>query len=84
MAKMKFEIEFEVPEDIESFIGIELSLQSTSEGFEWRSVFADRYRLSKVRDGKHLKFNEKGYRVISVGERTPEEIEILKNSSSGS
>ena len=77
MKKMIFEIEVEVPDDIEHFIGVELRLQNAEHPYGWKHIFGGVYRRSKIRDGKHLSITKGGYTVISVGERTPEELKQI-------
>ena len=77
--KMKFTIEFEVPEDIEKFFGIELHLSTLKENDNWRSVYAFSHRKQKVRNGKHLHFDGVGNDLLctikTVGELSKEEEE---------
>jgi len=63
MKKMKFTIEFEVPEDIEKFFGIELTLSTLDRDEPWHSVYLFNSKKMQVRDGKHLHFDS----VDSVG-----------------
>lgn len=74
MKKMKFTIEFEVPEDIESFIGVELYLQTLKDGYPWESVMAFSCKKMKVRAGKHLHFDGM-CTVKAVGELTKDELD---------
>lgn len=71
MKKMKFTIEFEVPEDIEKFFGIELHLNTL--GSPWRSVYLFNSRKMRVRDGKHLHFDGDMCTVKAVGELSSDE-----------
>ena len=74
MKKMKFTIEFEVPEDIESFIGVELFLHTIKDGgYPWESVMLFCNKKQRVRDGKHLHFDGDMCTVKAVGELTKEE-----------
>ena len=72
MKKMKFTIEFEVPEDIESFIGVELFLQTLKDGYPWESVMGFACKKMRVRDGKHLHFDGYMCTVKAVGESLPD------------
>ena len=72
MKKMKFTIEFEVPEDIESFIGVDLLLHTLKDGYPWESVMAFSSRKQRVRDGKHLHFDGDMCTVKAVGEPLPD------------
>ena len=73
MKKMKFTIEFEVPEDIEKFFGIELTLSTLDRDEPWHSVYLFNSKKQRVRDGKHLHFDGDMCTVKAVGELTKEE-----------
>ena len=73
MKKMKFTIEFEVPEDIEHFYGMQLHLSTFGKDDNWRSVALFNSRRQRFRDCKHLHFDCDMFTVKAVGALTKEE-----------
>jgi len=67
--KMKFTIEFEVPEDIEHFYGMQLHLSTLDKDDPWRSVCLFNSRKQRVRNGKHLHFDGDMCTVKEVGDK---------------
>jgi len=70
--KMKFTIEFEVPENITEFYGMSLKLNTISEDGSmiwWPSVLDYAHKKQRVRDGKHLHYDNRICTVECVGER---------------
>lgn len=70
MKKMKFTIEFNVPDDVTEFIGMSLKLNT---GKNMVRALYYIHKKQRVRDGKHLHYNHNMCTVECVGERFPEE-----------
>ena len=72
--KMKFTIEFEVPEDIEHFYGMQLhlcTLGNKESGWEDVKIFVG--KKQRVRNGKHLHFDGDMCTVKDVGDLDKQE-----------
>lgn len=64
---MTLTIEIEVSESVERFTGIELSISDQS--LKWHQALLFVHRPQKVRNGKHIKYNQYEAKIIKVGDR---------------